>query len=314
MSFHLGLVDLIRAGGRAVSRYTGTVLALFVTQGLVAAVAIVTLAQIFAAEFATRPVFDKGVDGDLVSLIECLRDAPHILWAAGWTVLGVVLLWMVASWFLVGGVLAVLAERPDGRAATARCFGAGGANTFLSFVMLQILSLVAYLPALFVLGFGLAWGLEKVEYALTVGDLVWSIGLGALPGLLALVLAGTIVDYARVELALRKSSHELGAIGAFVRAVGFVITHPVTLLHSLLGWLVAIALGLGYAWLAHGRALLGGSGALTILVIRQGLSLLRIAVKVGVLGGQVELGQTRPPPPRRQPAPESESTRTRRPR
>jgi hypothetical protein len=310
MTYGLGFVDLVRAGGRAVSRYTGTVLALFVAQSLVAGVAIVTIAQIFAAEFARRPVFDEGVDGDLVSLIHCLRDAPHILWAAGWTVLGVVLLWMIASWFLTGGVLAVLAERPDGRAATARCFGAGGANTFLSYLMLQALSLVVYLPAVFVLGFGLAWGLEKVDYALTITDLVTSIGLGILPGALALVVATTIVDYARVELAIRKTSHELGAIGAFVRAFGFVITHPVTLLHALAGWVLAIALGLGYAWLTQGRALLGGGGALTILVIRQGLSLLRMAVKVGVLGGQVELGQTRPPPPRRQPI-ETESTRTR---
>lgn len=313
MSFKLGILDLIRAGGRAVSRYTGTVLALFIAQSLVAGVAIVTIAQILAAEFARRPIFDDAVDGDLVALVHVVNDAPHVIWASAWVVLGVVLLWMVASWFLTGGVLAVIAERPDGRAATARCFGAGGANTFLSFISLQVLSLVAYLPALFVLGFGLAWGLDRSEYALTLGDVLSGIGLGILPGLLALVVAGTIVDYARVELALRKSTHELGAIGAFVRAIGFVMTNPITLLHSLIGWLVAIAIGLGYAWLAHGRSLHGGSGALTILVIRQGLSLLRVAIKVGVLGGQVELGQTRPPPPRRQPV-EAEATVRARPR
>jgi hypothetical protein len=304
--FRLGLGDLIRAGGRSVSRYTGTVLALFVAQSLVAGVAIVTIAQLFAAEFARRPAFDDGVDGDLMSLLQCLRDTPHVIDSALWTVFGVVLLWMVVSWFLTGGVLAVLAERPEGRAATARCFGAGGANTFLSYVMLQVLALVAYLPALFVLGFGLAWGMQRGEYALTVGDLVTSVGLGLVPGLLALLLATTIVDYARAELALRKTSHELGAIGAFVRAFGFVITHPVTLLHSLVGWLISIAVLVGYAWLSHGRALLGGGGALTLLVIRSGVSLIRMAIKVGVLGGQVELGQTRPPPPRRRPSSKSE--------
>jgi len=300
VTFKLGLGDLIRAGGRTVSRYTGTVFGLFVTQGLVAGVAIVTIAQILAAEFAHRPIFDDAVDGDLVSLIQVVRSAPDVAWASAWTVFGVVLLWMVASWFLTGGVLAVIAERPDGRAATARCFGAGGANTFLSFVALQVLSLIAYLPALFVLGFGLAWGMGRAEYALTVGELVSGIGLGMLPGLLALLVAGTIVDYARVDLALRKSSHELGAIGAFVRAIGYVVTNPITLVHALLGWILAIALGLGYMWLAHGRSLIGGSGALTILIVRQGLSLVRMSIKVGVLGGQVELGQTRSPPPRRQ--------------
>lgn len=307
--FRLGLADLIRAGGRAVSRYTGTVFALFVAQSLVAGVAIVTIAQLFAAEFARRPLFDEGVDGDLVTLLQCLRDAPHVIESAAWTVFGVVLLWMIASWFLTGGVLAVLSERPEGRAATARSFGAGGANTFLSFVMLQVLALVAYLPALFVLGFGLAWGMDKGQYALTIGDLVTTIGLGLVPGLIALLVATTIVDYARAELALRKSSHELGAIGAFVRAVAFVATHPVTLLHALVGWLVSIAILIGYAWLSHGRALLGGGGALTLLVIRQGVALVRMALKVGVLGGQVELGQTRPPPPRRRTAAEEPEPR-----
>jgi hypothetical protein len=310
VSFQLGLGDLVRAGGRAVSRYTGTVLALFIAQSLVAGVAIVTVAQIFASELAQRPMFDDAVDGDLVSLVHILRDMPHIVWAAGWTMFGVVLVWMIASWFLVGGTLAVLADRPEGRAATARTFGAGGANTFLSFVALQVLSLVAYLPALFVLGFGLAWGLAKAEYALTIGDLVSSVGLGVLPGLLALAVAGTVVDYARVELAVRKSSHELGAIAAFIRAIGFVITNPITIVHSLLGWILTIAVGLAYVWLSHGRSLLGGSGALTILIVRQGLALVRMAIKVGVLGGQVELGQTRPPPPRRQPAQSSASSET----
>jgi hypothetical protein len=299
MTMNLGLGDLIRAGGRAVSRYTGMVLALFVAQGLVAGVAIMTIAQILATELARRPIFDDAVDGDLVALIEVLGDAPHLIWAAGWTVFGVVLVWMVASWFLTGGVLAVLAERPDGRAETARCFGAGGANTFLSYLSLQVLSLILYLPALFLLGFGLAWGMAEAEHALTLVDLATSIGLGLLPGLIALVVVGTIVDYARVELAVRRTSHELGTLAAFVRSIGFVIRHPAAVVHALLGWVIAIAIGLGYAWLSQGRALLGGSGALTILVVRQGLALVRMAIKVGVLGGQVELGQTRPPPPRR---------------
>jgi hypothetical protein len=267
-----------------------------VVQSLIAGVAIVTVAQIFAAELAQRPLLDDAVDGDLAAVLEIVRWAPEIVAASFWVVFGVVVLWMVVSWFLTGGVISVIVDRPDGRAETARCFGAGGANTFLSFVVLQVVSLVAYLPALFVLALGLAWGAERAEYALTIGDLGTSLGLGAAPGLLALVFAGTVVDYARVELVLRKSSHDLGAIRAFLRAIGFVASHPVALVHALLGWIVAIALGVGYAWLTQGRALLGGGGALTILVIRQGVSLLRMAVEVGVLGGQAHLGLTRPAP------------------
>ena len=310
MSFHRpSLGDMIRAGGRSVSRYTGTVLALFVAQGLVASVAIVTIAQVLAAELARRPLLDHAVDGDLVSLVRVLRAAPHVITAAAWTVTGVVLLWMVTSWFLTGGVLAVLSERPDGRAATARCFGAGGANTFLSFVVLQVLSLVLYLPALFILGFGMSWGIDRAEDALTIGELMSATLLGLAPGAIALLVVGTIVDYARAELAIRKSTHEIGAFGALVRAIGFVATHPVTLIHAALGWLVIIAIGLAYVWVSHGRAMLGGGGALTIFVIREGLALVRMAIKFGVLGGQIELAQTRPPPRR---AATAESTGRRR--
>jgi hypothetical protein len=43
----------------------------------------------------------------------------------------------------------------------------------------------------------------------------------------------------------------------------------------------------------------GAEGAITLLVIRQGVSLARVAVRFGVMAGQVELGRTRPLPPRR---------------
>jgi hypothetical protein len=43
----------------------------------------------------------------------------------------------------------------------------------------------------------------------------------------------------------------------------------------------------------------GAEGAITLFVARQGVSLLRMAIRVGVLAGQVELGRTRPLPPRR---------------
>jgi len=293
-----GLADLFRAGGRAASRYTGTVLTLYVAQSLIAAVGIVTISQLFASSLAHRPIFDEGVDGDLVSLIDTLRDVPHVLHSAAWIIAGVVLLWMIVSWFLVGGVLAVLTERPEGRAGAARCFGAGGANTFLAFAALEVFALVAYLPAVSVLTVGLTWGLGRADEALSFGAWLAAVGLGLAPGAVAFLIVGTIVDYARAELALRKASHELGAARAFVRAAGFVVKHPLTLLHAFLGWMLVLILGVGYAWLAHGRALLGTSGAVTILIVRQGMSLMRMAVKVGILGGQVELGQTRPPPPR----------------
>jgi hypothetical protein len=139
------------------------------------------------------------------------------------------------------------------------------------------------------------------------GDLA----LGVAPGALCLVVVGTIVDYARAELAVRKASHDLGALGALLRSIAFVVTHPRAIAHVLIGWSIVIALGSAYVWLSHGREMLGGGGALTILVIRQGLSLLRMAVEVGVLAGQMELGQTRPPPPRTSSSDDNDGARRR---
>jgi len=43
----------------------------------------------------------------------------------------------------------------------------------------------------------------------------------------------------------------------------------------------------------------GAEGAVTLFVIRQGVSLARSAIRFGVLGGQIELGKSRTLPPRR---------------
>jgi len=57
--------------------------------------------------------------------------------------------------------------------------------------------------------------------------------------------------------------------------------------------------GLGSVWLAQGHSMYGTEGAITLFVLRQGVSLARMAVRFGVMGGQIELSRTRPPPPRR---------------
>jgi hypothetical protein len=44
--------------------------------------------------------------------------------------------------------------------------------------------------------------------------------------------------------------------------------------------------------------MLGTSGAIALFIVRQGVVMLRLALKVALIGGQVELGVTRPPPPR----------------
>jgi hypothetical protein len=52
-------------------------------------------------------------------------------------------------------------------------------------------------------------------------------------------------------------------------------------------------------YLAAGHPMFGAEGAVTLFVIRSGVSLARMALRFGVLAGQVDLGGSRPPPPRR---------------
>jgi hypothetical protein len=56
---------------------------------------------------------------------------------------------------------------------------------------------------------------------------------------------------------------------------------------------------LAYAYLAAGHPMYGAEGAVILFVARQCVSIVRTAIRVGILSGQVELGRTRPPPPRR---------------
>ena len=293
------LRDMARAGWRSLSQYTGTVLAVFLVQFVAAWIAGLAILMILDDAFAARPMFDDAVDGDLVSLLVIIRDAPAVIAAVSWVVLGAVAAWLVWSWFLTGGVLAVLTERPRGRLDTARCFGAGGASTFLVFARLGLVSCALQLPALLALSFGVGYLGDRIATAITVGELYGPLVLGLAPAALLHVLASTVVDYARAELTLRRPTHEtLGARRATVRAAGYLIRRPVAIGHVLAYWLVVVAVWLVFVWLAHGHAMLGTSGALALFAIRQAVALVRSALKFGLLAGQVELTATRPPPPR----------------
>lgn len=301
MSFQpLRLGGMVRAGARDLSEYTGMVLALFLVQVVVATGAWIVVAQILAAAFAHRPIFDDAVDGDLVAWLEVLRDHRAVFQAIGFIGFGAALAWITISWFLTGGVLAVLTERPRGRRETARTFGAGGATTFLVYLRLALWSfLVDLIPTLFLLSLGLGYFADKLTYALTLRELIVPLVVALAPAAIYHAFVSTAVDLARAELTLRRPTHErLGATRALFRALGFVLRRPVALVHVLLYWAAFVGITLAFVWMAHGRAMLGTSGALALLALRLGVSLVRFALKIGVLAGQVELTATRPPPPR----------------
>ncbi|HET7499664.1 MAG TPA: hypothetical protein VFK02_01630 [Kofleriaceae bacterium] len=295
----LGLGDLISAGPRAVSRYTGTLLAVFVAQSLVAAACMVAVAVVLAQAFSHLPLFDEAVDGDLVALVYCLRHGKPSVVAIGGIVFGAVVLWQLASWFLVGGLSGVLAQRPEGRGDTARCFGASGATTYLSYARLALCSIPGWMVTLFVLGTSLSLIGSRIAHALTVPELLGPLVAATLPALILLHILWTVGDYARAELTLRHDTHDPGVVATYLRTLGYVLRRPVTLVHGALGWLLFALVTLAYAYLAQGHPMYGTEGALALFVARHGVSLLRMAIRVGILAGQIELGRTRPLPPRR---------------
>ena len=295
----LSLGDLIAMGPRAVSRYTGTLLAVFVAQSIVAATCMIGVALVLAQAFAHLPMFDEAVDGDLVALIYCVRYGKPSLVATGGIVLAAVALWQLASWFLVGGLGGVLAQRPEGRGDTARCFGASGAATYLAYARLALCSLPGWLLVLVVLSTGMGLVAHRIEHALTVSELLGPLAVAFVPALLLLHVLWTVSDYARAELTLRHDTHDPGVVATYLRTLGYVIRRPVTLVHGALGWLVFALVTVAYAYLAQGHPMYGAEGAVTLFVARQGVALLRMAVRVGILAGQIELGRTRPLPPRR---------------
>ena len=295
----LGLGDLIGAGPRAVSRYTGTLLAVFVAQSLIAASCIVAIAVVLAHTFSHLPMFDEAIDGDFVALIYSVRRGKDSMVAIAGIVFGAVMLWQLASWFVVGGACSVLAQRPEGRGDTARCFGAGGASTYLAYVRLALCALPGWIVVLSLLAFGASLVKGRIDHALTVSELLGPLALAVLPAALLLHILWTVEDYARVELTLRHDTHNPGVVATYLRSLSYVLRRPITLIHGALGWLVFALVSVAYFYLSLGHPMYGAEGAITLFIARQGVSLLRMAIRFGVLAGQVELGRTRPLPPRR---------------
>jgi hypothetical protein len=299
MASRLGLRELAGAGFRVLSKYTGTVLSVFVVQSLVSLAAMFAIAVMLAQQFAHLPMFDDAVDGDLVSLIWCLRTARDSLLAIGGLAFGTIVMWQLVSWFLVGGLCGVFAQRPEGRSDTARCFGASGTATYLAYARLAVCSMPGWIVVLFAFGLGTSMVFEQLETALTIPQLVGPIALAVLPSVLLLHYFWTVTDYARIELSLRRDTHDPGVIVTYLRTLVWVARRPLTLVHSGLGWMVFVSVTIAYWYLAQGHPMYGTEGAITLFFVRQGVALFRIAIAIGVLGGQIELGRGRPLPPRR---------------
>ncbi|MFN0250354.1 MAG: hypothetical protein ACKV2T_25975 [Kofleriaceae bacterium] len=301
----LGLGDLLGAGYRAAGKYTGTLFAVFLVQSLIAGACIVAVSMLLANTFAQLPLFDDAVDGDLVALITSLRYAPPSFLAVGGIVFGTLFVWQLASWFLAGGIYGVFAKRPETRADTARVFGASGAATYLAYARLALCSAIGWAVVLVVFQLLLSTFLTpRIDHALSLRELAIPLSLTVIPTCVLLHFFWTVTDYARAELALRHETHAPGAFRTYLRTLIWVARTPLTLIHGAFGWMFAIAVTAAYIVIAYGHPMYGTEGAITLFFVRQLVSLARLAIRMAVMGGQLELARTRPLPPRHVEAPE----------
>ncbi|MGE0404522.1 MAG: hypothetical protein AB7T06_47875 [Kofleriaceae bacterium] len=296
----LGLGDLAGAGGRALSKYTGMLFSVFIVQSLVAGACILAVWALLANAFAHLPMFDLAVDGDLATLIAAFRYAEPSFLAIAGVVFGTIVIWETITWFCAGGIYGVLAQRPETRAETARVFGASGVATYLAYARLAVCSMFGWSIVFAVFNFFAAKVLvPRLDHALTVGDLAGPLVLTFLPAGILLHYFWTVTDYARAELTLRHESHSPGVVATYLRTLIYVARRPLTLVHGAFGWLLAILVTLAYAFLAQGHPMYGAEGAIMLFIVRQCVALIRMAIRMGVMGGQLELARTRPHPPRR---------------
>jgi hypothetical protein len=198
--------------------------------------------------------------------------------------------WVIVSWFLTGGVLGLCALPPA--ETSLRRFGAeaGGRGPAMARLWLWFVPhwAMAALIAAMGGGMGSAAGAHAANSWWTVGGGI----LGALPGLVALLLVSTMADVARARLTLMPQPV---ARVAMTEATRLVLAHPrcpvgVQLLGGLV-WLGASGLYLAVAWPFPYAS---GPAFALLFLLRQALVLARAGVRVATLDANLEYVQSLP--------------------
>lgn len=201
---------------------------------------------------------------------------------------GVGVLYALLWAFLLGGVLQWMV-RPDGfeGGVISGTFFSGCGRFFFRFVRLALLSGVLY----FLIYRFARWLFRRLEWATrdvtsesTV--LVWVLAAAALVVLL-LVLVRVVSDYAKVMMA---TENRYGVLLTAWAAVRFVAANPVRTLGLYGGiallWVVILAL---YALVAPGPGQSTWLGVILAFVVGQGMLILRLGLRVSLLGGETAL-------------------------
>lgn len=280
------LHSALRDGVRALRRYTGLALMLYLVQLGVAAIGGLVIARVLASLFADNLLFDQAVEGDAAALITFVRVNAELLPGLVWIGSTAVATYALVSWFLVGGLVAVLLDRPRDRRSTVATFGAGGAVTFFPYARLALWCIVPYIAIGFAALAGLAIAADAIESAITGSAFVGALALALAPALVLLLCQYTAVDYARLELSRHPGT---AAWRAFLRGYRQIFSRWRPLVHALIYHLLFAAVTVLLIVITWDRPMLGASGAVWLLVIRQLAAMTRFAGKFVLVGGQVEL-------------------------
>lgn len=275
---------MITGGARALTRYKGLFITLYLVQLVIAGLATWTASIMLATVFAQRPVFDQAVAGDLAALIFVTTDEPYIFISIAWLALAAVFGYAIVSWYLIGGLNAVLIQAPDKRGEVVKHFGAGGARTFYAYARLFLLSLLPYAVIAGVFLFGLSRAAGELAYGLDFGDIAAALVPKLAPAFLLLLIHLVALDYARIELS---RTIGLASRHAFLRGYKAVLTDWRPLAHVLAYIAFFGLVSTVYVYATLGHAMAGAFGAVALFFIRQLFLIIRYLGKMTCAAGQV---------------------------
>jgi hypothetical protein len=292
LSARPSLFTLARAGARALRRFPGLCGSIYLAQLAVSVAAAGLIGMLLSDAFARRPIFDRGVDGDLAALAMSFMARPDLLTSLLLIGGGAILLYALVSLFLTGGLIAVLLDPPDRRREVARWFGAGGAANFFPLVRLALWSILPYAAVVVAVGVGAGPLPDALASALTPRDLLVPLLVAFGPALFLHWIIGTAVDYARVDLVRHPG---MSSLRGLLRGFSVLVSRPLVLLHTFLYGLFFAAVTAGYIAISGSLA----DGLLVAILIRQLVSLLRFVAHVALVAGQVEIACSAMPAPTR---------------
>lgn len=197
---------------------------------------------------------------------------------------GMALLSIAASSFIMGGVLKVISGTGTSRGVMHRFFGGGGCFFWRFFRLL-----LAGGTCTVAVGAGLMFALVAIEGPLVengseVGSYLWLLfNLAVLAIACGLFLLA--LDYARIQVVIDDSR---GMIRSYLRAVGFVVRHAVTVYGMAILILVPVGvLMLGYIGYEAVSPVASSWGAIALLFgIQQAIALTRVGLRVSLVDAE----------------------------